>query len=137
MAFSENRLLTRAECVTYRDRKLAERTALLARQSAVNSQLTLWDASGDPVAKLAATQLSVATMTPLVATLEDGTAKRRIENMLNSLKSSANNLTTLAEKHGADDLLDREQARDEIAAELVILDQLIAAVQARHDALPV
>ena len=78
----------------------------------------------------------IAQMTPLAAALPDGTAKRKIGNMINALKSTANNLTGRAESHGADDLLDKEQDRDEAAADLVILDQLLAAVQVRHDALP-
>ncbi len=136
MAFSVNRLLSRAECVAYRTRKQAERAATVARQGAIQVQLDAWDVAGDPVAKLTATQQSITTMVPLAAALEDGAPKRKIENLINALKTVANNLITRADNHGADNLLDREQDRDEAAADLVIIDQLLAAVQTRHDALP-
>ena len=135
MAFSVNRLTSRAQCVAYRTRKLQERAALLARQAAIQVQLDAWDVAGDPIAKLVAVEASIATMTPLVATLEEGANKRKIENMISDLEKTANNLTGRAESHGPDDLLDREQDRDEAAANLVILDELLAAVQTRYDAL--
>jgi hypothetical protein len=128
--------MSRAACVAYRTRKLAERAALVARQAALQVQLDAWDVAGDPVAKLAAVEQSITDLTPLAAALEDGANKRKIENMLNSLRTTANNLEGRAESRGPDDLLDKEQDRDEAASDLVILDTLLAAVQARHDALP-
>ena len=67
MAFSTNRLMSRAACVAYRTRKQAERAAVVARQGAIQVQIDSWDVAGDPVAKLAATQQSIAQMTPLAA----------------------------------------------------------------------
>lgn len=136
MSFSVNRLMSRAACVAYRTRKQAERAAVVARQAAIQVQIDAWDVAGDPVAKLAAIEQSIAQMTPLVATLEEGANKRKIENMINALRTTANNLESRVESRGPDDLLDKEQDRDEAAADLVILDQLLAAVQTRHDALP-
>lgn len=137
MAFSVTRLMSRAECVAYRIRKQKERAAVVARKSAIEVQLAAWDNGGDPVAKLQDVQQSITTMTPLVAAMTEGASKRKLENMLNSLKSTANNLTNRAETHGADDLLDKEQDLEEANSDLTIIDRLLGEVQDRHDQLTV
>jgi hypothetical protein len=136
MAYSVNRFSTRAQCAAYLAQKLPERAAMLARLATIQVQLDAWDAHGDPETALADTLSSIATMTPLAAAMSEGIAKRKIENMISDLKKRANNLTGRAETHGPDDLLDREQDRDEAAGDLTVLDSLLAAVQTRHDELP-
>ena len=136
MAFSVSRFTTKAQCQAYLDKKAPERTLLAAHLGTVQAALATWDAGGNPAADLATAQSMVNNLTPVLAATTDPREKLRLERLLNSYRSRVTNLGGRADTHGADELLDREQDRDNTTGDLTVLDALLAAVTAQRDALP-
>ena len=131
MAFSVNLLTSPGQCDALMTSKQRERTALLNRLSNLTYQLTNWNDATSAEAELSSTKTLVAGLTPMIDTLPEGDDKRRNENLLLRYRARANNLTTKVENYGAIAKLEKELDRDEITADITVLDTLLAAVTAR------
>ena len=136
MSFSVSRFTTKAQCQAYLDKKAPDRLLLASHLGSVQAAIATWDASGDPTADLATAQTMIANLTPALTATTDPRERLKIERLLNSYRSRVTNLGGRAENHGTDELLDRELDRDETTGNLAVLDDLIAAVTAKRDALP-
>ncbi|WP_156176172.1 hypothetical protein [Hymenobacter terrenus] len=135
MAFSVDRFKTKAECQSYLDKKLPERTLLAAHLGTVQAELATWDQKGDPAADQATAQDLLDKLTPVQAATTDPKEKLRLSRLLNSYRSRVTNLEGRTITHGTDELLDREQDRDETTNNLAVLDALILAVTNHRDVL--
>lgn len=74
-------------------------------------------------------------LTPALAATTDLKERIKLERLVNSYRSRVTNLSGRTETHGTDELLDREQDRDDVAANLAVLDALLAAVTQHRDGL--
>ena len=136
MAFSVSRFTTKAQCQAYLDKKAPERLLLIAHQGNVQAVLATWDADGDPAADLVSAQNFADSLAIKLAATTDPREKLRTERLLNSERTRITNLGGRTVNHGVDELLDREQDRDDTASALATLDRLIADVTTQRDALP-
>jgi hypothetical protein len=71
-----------------------------------------------------------------MAAMSECPKHRKIEDMISDFEKRVNTLETRTENHGPEDLFDREEDSDNLTDDIATLDRLLAAVQARHDALP-
>ena len=137
MAFSVSRFTTKAQCQAYLDKKAPERLLLLAHQGNVQAILATWDAAGDPAADMVAAQSFADSLVTKLAGTTDPREKLRTQRLLDSERTRITNLGGRTITHGPEELLDREQDRDDTASALATLDALIAQVSAHSDTLSV
>ncbi|WP_046242380.1 helix-turn-helix domain-containing protein [Hymenobacter terrenus] len=135
MVFSVDRFKTQAECQRYLDKKLPERTLLAAHLSMVETELATWDQKGDPAADQATAQDLLDKLTPVQDATSDAREKLRLNRLLNFYRTRVTNLEGRTITHGTDELLDREQDRDDTINSLAVLDALIQAVTDHRDVL--
>ncbi|MCR5886566.1 hypothetical protein LRS06_02015 [Hymenobacter sp. J193] len=135
MAFSVNLLTTAAQCTELLADKGRERTGLVNRLNNLQFQLDNWSNVTSTAAELATTQAMIAGLQPLIDSLPEGDDRRRNQNTLLRYQARANNLAGKVEDYSATALLEKELDRDELTAEIAVLDTFIAAVTARKAAL--